>query len=476
MIGSHRVGGGLRGDRRRSDNPRRHGGLGPREDNDRNSSRPTSRVASSGARRPTLPRGGRRLKHKQPHIVPAESAPADAAAQADLPLAIEDYALIGDCTSAALVGRNGSIDWLCWPRFDSSACFAALLGTSDHGRWRIHPADPAPHVSRAYRDGTMVLETVFSTKDRRIAVIDFMPPAHGNSSVVRLVEGRAGKVTIRLHLKLRFDYGSSIPWVTKLEDNSGLSAIVGPSRVVLRTPVELRGDNLATVAEFSVAAGECVPFVLTHGPSHLAVPAALDWQAALRETEDGWRRWWGQCCYHGPWKEAVQRSLLTLKALTDARRVPGVTGCCAAPRVVPSRSRSCTGWPASDNSTNGRCHGCPVIRAPRQCASATQPALPSLWAHRSAPRRCGVHPTAHGEATAGLLAGSIPRSDGSGDAGPQASSTARKRLASSRVPYCNGLSSQFASDQISPSCEIVFHCNVSSLQSQYLGSGGLPSA
>src|SRR5258708_38026663 len=110
-----------------------------------------------------------------------------------LPLAIEDYALIGDCTTAALVGRNGSIDWLCWPRFDSSACFAALLGTSDHGRWRIHPADPTPHVSRAYRDGTMVLETVFSTKEGRIAVIDFMPPGHGNSSVVRLVEGRAGK-------------------------------------------------------------------------------------------------------------------------------------------------------------------------------------------------------------------------------------------------------------------------------------------
>ena len=281
MIGSHRVGGRTSGDRRRSDNPRRHGDLGPRE-HDGNGARPATRVASSGARRPTLPRVRRRLKHKQPHIVPAQSAGADAATQADLPLAIEDYALIGDCTSAALVARNGSIDWLCWPRFDSSACFAALLGTSDHGRWRIHPADPAPHVSRAYRDGTMVLETVFSTKEGRIAVIDFMPLGHGNSSVVRLVEGRAGKVTMRLHLKLRFDYGSSVPWVTRLEDDSGLSAIVGPNRVVLRTPVELRGDNLATVAEFSVAAGECVPFVLTHGQSHLAVPEALDWQAGLR--------------------------------------------------------------------------------------------------------------------------------------------------------------------------------------------------
>src|SRR5262249_2073037 len=129
----------------------------------------------------------------------------------DLPLAIEDYALIGDCTSAALVGRNGSIDWLCWPRFDSSACFTALLGTSDHGRWRIHPADPAPHVSRAYCDGTMVLETVFSTKEGRGAVIAFMPPGQGNSSVAGWVGGRAGKVTVRLHLKLRFDYGSSVP-------------------------------------------------------------------------------------------------------------------------------------------------------------------------------------------------------------------------------------------------------------------------
>jgi hypothetical protein len=132
---------------------------------------------------------------------------------------------------------------------------------------------------------------------------------HGNSSVVRLVEGRAGKVTMRLHLKLRFDYGSSVPWVTRLEDDSGLSAIVGPNRVVLRTPVELRGDNLATVAEFSVAAGECVPFVLTHAQSHLAVPEALDWQAGLRQTEDDWRRWCGQCSYRGPWKAAVRRSL-----------------------------------------------------------------------------------------------------------------------------------------------------------------------
>jgi GH15 family glucan-1,4-alpha-glucosidase len=148
----------------------------------------------------------------------------------DLPLAIEDYALIGDCTTAALVGRNGSIDWLCWPRFDGNACFAALLGTSEHGRWRICPADPAPRVTRAYRDGSMVLETIFETAEGRVAVIDFMPIDQPNSSVIRIVEGRHGKVAMRLHLTLRFDYGTTIPWVTALEDQSGLSAVAGPSR------------------------------------------------------------------------------------------------------------------------------------------------------------------------------------------------------------------------------------------------------
>ncbi|MGA6969896.1 MAG: glycoside hydrolase family 15 protein [Xanthobacteraceae bacterium] len=236
----------------------------------------------------------------------------------DLPLDIEDYALIGDCTTAALVGRNGSIDWLCWPRFDSNACFAALLGTSEHGRWRICPADPAPRVSRAYHEGTMVLETVFDTADGRVAVIDFMPIGQAHSSVIRLVKGQRGKVAMRFHVTLRFDYGTTVPWVTQLEDGSGLSAIAGPSRVVLRTPVPLRGRNFATVAEFDVAEGECVPFVLTHGPSHLPAPAAAHWSAALRETESFWRGWSARCSHTGPSREAVQRSLLTLKALTYA--------------------------------------------------------------------------------------------------------------------------------------------------------------
>jgi GH15 family glucan-1,4-alpha-glucosidase len=291
--------------------------------------------------RPALPRVRRRLKRRSPPNLAAQHGHADATGQMDLPLAIEDYALIGDCTTAALVGRNGSIDWLCWPRFDSQACFAALLGTSDHGRWRLCPADPAPRVTRAYRDGTMVLETVFTTKDGQVAVIDFMPINRANSSLVRLVEGRAGKVEMGMHLKLRFDYGSSVPWVNRLEDNCGISAVVGPNRVTLRTPVELRGDNLATVAKFSVARGERVPFVMTHGLSHLAVPETMDWQLALAETSEHWRKWCGQCRSEGPWRGVVQRSLLTLKALTHA----ATGGIIAAPTTsLPEQIGGIRNW------------------------------------------------------------------------------------------------------------------------------------
>src|SRR6516164_8701875 len=154
----------------------------------------------------------------------------------DLPLDIEDYALIGDCTTAALVGRNGSIDWLCWPRFDSGALFAALLGNSEHGRWRISPADPKPRIRRAYHDDTLVLETVFDTADGSVALIDFMPIGRGDSSVVRLVKGRAGRVAMQMHLALRFDYGVTVPWVTQLEDGSGVRAIAGANQAVLRSP------------------------------------------------------------------------------------------------------------------------------------------------------------------------------------------------------------------------------------------------
>jgi carbohydrate kinase (thermoresistant glucokinase family) len=246
------------------------------------------------------------------------AAQARESIRADLPLDIEDYALIGDCKTAALVGRNGSIDWLCWPRFDGNALFAALLGTSEHGRWRIFPADPAPAVSRAYRDGTLVLETQFDTADGRVALIDFMPTGRAGSSVVRLVKGLRGKVAMQLHLVLRFDYGITVPWVTQLDDEPGLSAVAGPIQVVLRSPVPLQGMNFATVAEFDVAEGQCVPFVLTHAPSHLPTPPAVDWSAALEETESFWRGWSCRCSHASPWREPVIRSLLTLKALTYA--------------------------------------------------------------------------------------------------------------------------------------------------------------
>jgi carbohydrate kinase (thermoresistant glucokinase family) len=260
------------------------------------------------------------VKPSGPDSHPSTSAVSSRAGsiRSDLPLDIEDYALIGDCTTAALVGRNGSIDWLCWPRFDSNALFAALLGTSEHGRWRIFPADPTPGISRAYHDGTLVLETLFDTADGRVALIDFMPIGRAASSIIRLVKGLRGKVAMQLHLALRFDYGVTVPWVTRLDDGSGLSAVAGPDQVVLRSPVPLQGRNFATVAEFDVAEGQCVPFVLTHAPSHLPKPPAMDWSAALEETELFWRDWSGCCSHTGPWREAIKRSLLTLKALTYA--------------------------------------------------------------------------------------------------------------------------------------------------------------
>ena len=201
------------------------------------------------------------------HVPPATPGPTPAAAQ------IEDYALIGDCHSAALVSRDGSIDWLCWPRFDSAACFAALVGTPDNGRWRIAPAEPPKRVRRHYRPGTLILETVFDTQSGSVALIDFMTAATGSSSVVRIVEGRKGEVAMRLDLALRFDYGSAVPWVTRLRNSTGFRAIAGPDLVVLHSGVQLRGEKLTTVGEFTVEAGERVPFVLSHGQSHLAGPA-----------------------------------------------------------------------------------------------------------------------------------------------------------------------------------------------------------
>jgi GH15 family glucan-1,4-alpha-glucosidase len=181
---------------------------------------------------------------------------------------IEDYAIIGDCEAAALIGRNGSANWLCWPRFDSRACFAALLGDENNGRWLIAPRDEPIHIRRQYRDDTLILETTFETKDGEVTLIDFMPPRHTASEFVRLVKGVRGQVAMRVELVIRFDYGSLVPWVTRLSDGT-LRAIAGPDMLVLRTPVKVHGENLKTVGEFTVSEGDIVPFVLAYGPSHL---------------------------------------------------------------------------------------------------------------------------------------------------------------------------------------------------------------
>ena len=230
---------------------------------------------------------------------------------------LEDYALIGDCETAALVSRSGSIDWLCWPRFDSAACFAALLGTREHGRWLIEAVDAGARISRSYRPNTLILETRIETADGVVTVVDFMPPRGHNSDIVRLVRGERGRVAMRLELILRFDYGFAVPWVNRLGDGTW-RAIAGPDMVVMRTPVTLRGENLHTVAEFESVEGETIPFVLTHGPSHRSPPPAIDPAAALAETEAFWTSWASRCESMGEWSEDVVRSLITLKALTYA--------------------------------------------------------------------------------------------------------------------------------------------------------------
>ena len=233
-------------------------------------------------------------------------------------LPIEDYALIGDCTTAALVGRNGSIDWLCWPRFDSGACFAALLGNERHGRFLLAPAKQDGQATRRYRDGSLVLETVFDTPDGQVAIIDFMVPESPNSCIVRIVEGRRGAVPMRMELSLRFDYGASVPWVTKRQGGNGIVAVAGPEMVVLRTDAALRGEDMQTVADFTASEGASISFVLTHSASHLPMPLSIDAQDALYRTEQIWAAWSGRMSHDGPWAPAVKRSLLTLKCLTYA--------------------------------------------------------------------------------------------------------------------------------------------------------------
>jgi GH15 family glucan-1,4-alpha-glucosidase len=257
-----------------------------------------------------------------------------------MPLPIEAYALIGNCHTAALVGRDGSIDWLCWPRFDSAACFAALLGNADHGRWIIKPNTSGFSVSRRYRPGTLVLETEFETTAGRATIIDFMPPGNGGDHLVRIVLGKAGRMEFQTELVVRFNYGATVPWVNRREDGA-LSAIAGPERLILRTPIALRGEDLRTVGEFAVEEGQTVPFVLSYGASFQSPQTAIDARQALEQTEAFWREWSDRCPDVGPWTQAVKRSLITLKALTFAP-TGGIVA--AATTSLPERSGGVRNW------------------------------------------------------------------------------------------------------------------------------------
>jgi GH15 family glucan-1,4-alpha-glucosidase len=253
---------------------------------------------------------------------------------------IEDYALIGDCGSAALVGRDGSIDWLCLPRFDSGACFAALLGGPAHGRWLIGPVEPIARCERRYLDGSLILVTTFETAEGAIELVDFMRPRRRLPQLVRLVRGLHGRVAMGTEFILRFDYGAVVPWVERLPEG-GLLAIGGPDRVVLRTPVPLRGEDLKTVGEFTVGAGETIPFVLSYAPSHQPLPPSVDPAKALHDTEVFWRRWSDRCASAGPWTDVVKRSLVVLKGLTYAQ----TGGIVAAPTTsLPEQLGGTRNW------------------------------------------------------------------------------------------------------------------------------------
>src|SRR5580700_8055618 len=230
---------------------------------------------------------------------------------------IEDYALIGDCETAALVGRDGSIDWLCWPRFDSGAVFASLLGDADNGHWSISPTEPA-RIRRRYRPNTLILETDFETKDGAVTLIDFMPFRTGKtqpsdtSHLIRIVRGRRGTVAMTTEFILRYDYGSIVPWINRTEPNA-LQAVAGPDMAVLRTKAPIEADGYRHRGSFVVAAGEDMTFSLGYGPSYLPPPAPVDALALLEVTQRAWEDWAGTCRYSGVHSDAVIRSLVTLK-------------------------------------------------------------------------------------------------------------------------------------------------------------------
>src|SRR5437899_2690876 len=231
---------------------------------------------------------------------------------------IEDYGFLSDTQTGALVSRDGCVDWLCFPRFDSPACFASLLGEKENGHWRFFPEEKVETTRRRYRGETLILETEIETKSGAIRLIDFMPPRGENPDIIRIIEGLRGKVSMQMELIIRFDYGQIVPWVRKRKRHDGLEAIAGPDGLILRTPVETCGKDLTTVAEFTVAKGDRIPFVLTWFASHTDPPRKIHADHALRDTEKFWGDWAKQFQSEGKWRDAVVRSLITLKGLTYA--------------------------------------------------------------------------------------------------------------------------------------------------------------
>jgi GH15 family glucan-1,4-alpha-glucosidase len=257
-----------------------------------------------------------------------------------MPSRIEDYALLGDCLTAGLVARDGSIDWLCFPRFDSGACFAALLGKPDHGRWLLAPAGEVKSVRRQYQEGTLILETEFETDDGAVTLIDCMPPRVDQPELIRLVMGRRGQVKMRTELVIRFDYGSVIPWVRRTP--RGIRAVGGPDAIVIDTEVPLHGHDLRTQGEFTVSEGQQVPFALQWFPSNEKDPPPIDAPGRLHDAQYWWKEWSGRCCSEqGPWRDAVLRSLVTLKALTYAP-TGGIVA--AATTSLPEQLRGVRNW------------------------------------------------------------------------------------------------------------------------------------
>jgi GH15 family glucan-1,4-alpha-glucosidase len=255
-----------------------------------------------------------------------------------MPSRIEDYGLLSDLQTAALVSREGSVDWACFPRFDSGATFAGLLGTEEQGRWALAPV-AASRPSRRYRGESLILETTWETDNGTARVIDFMPPRGEAPDIVRIVEGVSGEVSMRSELVIRFDYGSIVPWVRRID--SARVAVAGPDALCLRTPAPTHGENLRTISEFVVRAGERTPFTLTWFASHLPVPAAVDAERALADTEEYWASWLQTCAYDGEWREAVRRSLTVLKGLIYAP----TGGIVAAPTTsLPERLGGVRNW------------------------------------------------------------------------------------------------------------------------------------